>query len=149
MLSWLKSNGQRKNIQEDRKYLEARVRRFLKGYLGADREHKHQYYEIVAGASAACQPEISDSNLEGIQLARRTAEAAIKVVRRRELQATDGKNHLAQLITDAYATVAVANRRAAGAYTIDDKMQKLGTAAVHLNTIATSYMARDSKQAAD
>ena len=44
------------------------------------------------------------------------------------------------LITDAYATVAVAYRRAAGVYAIDEEMQKLGTAAVHLLTMATSHM---------
>ena len=47
---------------------------------------------------------------------------------------------MATLITDAYATVAVAYRRAAGLYAIDEEMQKLGTAAVHLLTIATSHM---------
>ena len=39
----------------------------------------------------------------------------------------------------AYATVAVAYRRAAGVYAIDEEMQ-LGTAAVHLLTKATSHM---------
>jgi hypothetical protein len=47
---------------------------------------------------------------------------------------------VATLITDAYATVAVAYRRASAAYTRDKEMQQLGTAAVHLVTIATSYM---------
>jgi hypothetical protein len=47
---------------------------------------------------------------------------------------------MATLITDAYATVAVAYRRAAGVYAMDEEMQKLGTAAVHLLTMATSYL---------
>ena len=41
---------------------------------------------------------------------------------------------------DATATVAVAYRRAAGVYSTDKDMQELGTAAVHLLTMATSYM---------
>ena len=41
---------------------------------------------------------------------------------------------------DATATVAVAYRRAAGVYSMDKDMQELGTAAVHLLTMATSYM---------
>ena len=44
------------------------------------------------------------------------------------------------MITDAYATVAIAYRRASAGYTIDEEMQKLGTAAVHLITIANSYV---------
>jgi hypothetical protein len=53
------------------------------------------------------------------------------------------------LITDAYATVAVAHRRAGAVYTVDEEMQQLGTAAVHLLTIATSYMAAQSQEIAD
>jgi len=47
---------------------------------------------------------------------------------------------MATLTTDAYATVAVAYRRAAGVYAMDEEMQKLGAAAVHPLTMATSYM---------
>jgi hypothetical protein len=43
-------------------------------------------------------------------------------------------------VTDAYATVAVAYHRAAAIYTTDKEMQELGTAAVHLLTIASSYI---------
>ena len=39
-----------------------------------------------------------------------------------------------------YATVAVAYRRASTVYGVDEEMQQLGTAAVHLLTMATSYM---------
>jgi hypothetical protein len=42
-------------------------------------------------------------------------------------------------VTDACATVAVAYSRAAGVYKADADMQELGTAAVHLLTMATSY----------
>jgi hypothetical protein len=45
------------------------------------------------------------------------------------------------MITGAYATVAIAYRRAAAVYTMDPEKQRLGTAAVHLVTMATSYMA--------
>jgi hypothetical protein len=78
--------------------------------------------------------------LEGVQLAQVAAEAAFKVVTQRE-HAIDDNDHLAALITDAYATVAIAYRRASAAYTFDKEMQKLGTAAVHLVTIATSHVA--------
>jgi hypothetical protein len=42
-------------------------------------------------------------------------------------------------VTDACATVAIAAHRAAGVYKADADMQELGTAAVHLLTMATSY----------
>lgn len=58
-----------------------------------------------------------------------------------ELKDEVGKHvGLVIFITDAYATVTMAYQRAAGTYTIDKEMQQLGTAAVHLLTIATSYM---------
>jgi hypothetical protein len=79
--------------------------------------------------------------LENRQLAEATAEAALRVVKLRERQAKDDKDDVETLITDAYATVAVAHRRAAALYTTDDEMSRLGTAAVHLLTMATSYMA--------
>ena len=91
---------------------------------------KHRYYEAVEGASAACHPHIAEA----------TAEAALKVVKRRDQRTSDSHDNLATLITDAYATVAVAYRRASGVYAIDEEMQKLGTAAVHLLTMATSHM---------
>ena len=57
------------------------------------------------------------------------------------LQRTESKkdDRLDDFVTDAYATVAIAYHRAAGVYTMDKKMQELGTAAVHLLTMATSY----------
>jgi hypothetical protein len=143
VFSWFRSNSQRKQILEDRKYLETRARRLLKNYLSADGPRKQRYYEVVAGAAAACQPPISDPHLESIQLAQTTAEAALKVVKLRDQRQMDG-DHLQSMITDAYAVLAIAHRRAAASYTIDKEMQQLGTAAVHLVTMATSYMAKNS-----
>ena len=131
-------------IREDRKHLEARARRLLKGYLSADELKKRRYYEVVAGAAAGCQPDVTDPKLEGVRFAQVSADVALKVVRVREQQAFDDVDQLASLITDAYATVAIAYRRASAEYTVDEEMQKLGTAAVHLLTIATSYMAAHS-----
>ena len=101
---------------------------------------KHRYYEAVEGASAACHPGVTNPTLEDAHIAEATAEAALKVVKKRSQRASDSKDDLAMFLTDAYATVAVAYRRAAGVYAIDEEMQKLGTAAVHLLTIATSHM---------
>jgi hypothetical protein len=42
--------------------------------------------------------------------------------------------------------VALAYRRASATYTPDEEMQKLGTAAVHLLTIANSYMANQLRR---
>ena len=109
--------------------------------MSADGVSKNRYYEVVAGAAAACQRGISDPSIDNAQVAHATAEAAYKVVRLREHQHINSKDDVGRLITDAYATVAVAYRRAGGVYTIDKDMQKLGTAAVHLVTMATSYMA--------
>ena len=146
--SWFKPNRQRQKIREDRRHLEARARRLLKGYLSANAPRKQRYYEVIAGAAAACQPGVSDPNLENVQLAQAAAEAALKVVKLREHQAIADNDQLAALITDAYATVAIAYRRASAAYTVDEEMQKLGTATVHLLTIATSYMAAQTDDVA-
>lgn len=138
MLSWFRSGKRRKNIREDRRVLEAGARRLSEGYLAADDQHKKQYYEVIAGAALACQPGVSDPNVEDVARARASAEAALKVVKSREKH-NDGSDH-PDLITDAYATVAIAYRRAAAVYAVDQELQKLGTAAVHLVTIANSYM---------
>jgi hypothetical protein len=140
VFSWFRRDSRRRKIREDRKYLQARARRFLKSYLAAERAIKHRYYEAVEGASAACHPGITDPILDDAQIAEATAEAALKVVKRRCQPASDRHNDSPILITDAYATVAVAYRRAAGVYAIDEEMQQLGTAAVHLLTMATSHM---------
>lgn len=79
VFSWFRSDKRRKNIREDRRFLEARARRLLEGYLAADDHHKKQYYEVVAGAAAACQPGISDPNVEDVLRARASAEAALRL----------------------------------------------------------------------
>ena len=66
-----------------------------------------------------------------------TSRAAMKIVLERTALKKDDR--LADFLTDAYATVGIAYHRAAGVYTMDKEMQELGTAAVHLLTIATSY----------
>ena len=128
-----------RQIKEDRKYLEARARRLLKGYLSADAVRKQRYYEVISGAAAACEPSVSNPSLENTQLAQTAAEAALKIVKLREHQAIADNDQVSLLITDAYATVAVAYRRASAAYTTNKDLQQLGTAAVHLLTISTSY----------
>jgi hypothetical protein len=133
-------------IREDRKHLEARARRLLKAYLSADAPRKQRCYELIAGAAAACEPGVSDPTLENVQLAQAAAEAAAKVVRLREQQTIADSDQVGSMITDAYATVAIAYRRASAAYTADEDMQQLGTAAVHLLTIATSYMAAQADE---
>jgi serine/threonine protein kinase HipA of HipAB toxin-antitoxin module len=137
MLNWFNAHKQRKQIRQDRKLLEIRARRLLNGYLVADGPRKQRFYQVIAGAAAAFSPVISDPELESSQLAQDTAEAAIEVVKQRELKKMDG-DELQSMITDAYATVAVAYRRAAAFYTTDKEMLRLGTAAVHLVTMATS-----------
>jgi len=145
MFSWFATDGRRKAIREDRKYIVARARRFLLTYLAADDTQKHQYYQLVAGAAAACQPSGSDPNVENTESSKIIAEAALRVVKVRERQASDGDGHLARSITDAYATVAMAYRRAAAVYVLDEEMQQIGTAAVHMVTIANSFMAAQSE----
>jgi hypothetical protein len=147
VFSWFKLD-RRREIRDDRKHLEARARRLLKGYLTADSPRKQQYYEVVSGAAAACQPDFSDPNLQNAQLSQATAEAALKIVKLREHQRIADNNQVAALITDAYATVAVAYRRASAAYVTDEETQKLGTAAVHLLTMAMSYIAARTDEAA-
>ena len=127
-------------IREDRKCLEARVRRFLSDYLSATDLQKTRFYEVVAGAAAGCHPERAISYLENIQVAEMTAESASAVVRRRVEMGKDSHDTQERFITDAYATTALAYRRAAGTYVDDERMQQLGTAAVHLLTIANSAM---------
>lgn len=140
MFEFLKAGGRRKKIRQDRVYLEARARRFLKAYLAADSVRRQRFYEAVEGASAACHPGPTDSMAEDAQIAEATAAAAFKVVIARDERGADARDSTTGFITDAYATVAIAYRRAAGAYLLEEDLQKLGTAAVHLLTMATSYL---------
>jgi hypothetical protein len=148
VFNWFKPNRQREKIREDRKHLEARARRLLTGYLSADGPRKQRYYEVIAGAAAACEPGVSNPTLENAQLTQAAAEAALNVVKLREHQRIADNDQVAALITDAYATVGLAYRRASAAYTADKEMQQLGTAAVHLLTIATSHMAAQADEVA-
>ncbi|MEY9607009.1 hypothetical protein G6321_00039535 [Bradyrhizobium barranii subsp. barranii] len=83
---------------------------------------------------------MTDPSLRDVKLAEQSADAAMRVVKGRVRQAKDEHDHSAVLITDAYATVAIAYRRAAAVYIADKEMEQLGTAAVHLVTIANSFM---------
>ncbi|MGY3354814.1 hypothetical protein ACVWZK_001477 [Bradyrhizobium sp. GM0.4] len=145
MFSWFGS--EHRKIRDDRRYLKARARRLLQSYLTSSELQKQRYYQVIAGAAAACQPGIDDPSLSNEKLAELTARAATKVAKGRILKAKDEHDHAAVLITDAYATVAIAYRRAAAAYIADKEMEQLGTAAVHLVTIANSFMNAESQQA--
>jgi hypothetical protein len=144
VFGWFSSQQRhdRRKVRLDRKHLEARTRRFLSGYLTANETRKPQFYRAVEDASKECQPAaLQSSDLGDAQIAEATYDAAMKIVLARERQSVlNGDDRIATFATDAYATVAVAYHRAAGAYTRDREMQQLGTAAVHLLTMATSYM---------
>jgi hypothetical protein len=115
MFGWSKIDRERRRlIGEDRKYLEVRVRGFLHDYLSASDVEKDQYCEVVAGASAGCLPEDSILHFENLRLAEITAEKANAIAKRRLQAERDSYDPLEGFITDAYATAAVAYRRAAG-----------------------------------
>jgi hypothetical protein len=143
---WFKSEKRerRRKVKLDRKHLEARSRRFLKNYLNADATRKPQFYRAVEEASKQCQPVKSglpSPELEDAQIAEATSGAAMQMVLAREERGALKKDdRISDFVTDAYATVGIAYHRAAGVYTTDKEMQELGTAAVHLLTMATSYM---------
>ena len=140
---WPKSQRgeRRRKVWRDRKHLEARSRRFLKRYLNADETRKPKFYEVLQDASQKCFPTqtgLPSPDLEDADIAEATSNAAMKVVLERGILTKNDRT--ADFVTDAYATVGVAYHRAAGVYVLDKDMQELGTAAVHLLTIATSYM---------
>jgi hypothetical protein len=107
--------------------------------LNADDTLKPYYYRAVQKASNECRPAaaVSAPETNDAEIAAATSDAAMRVVlkrvRPRKAKRTD------EFVIDAYATVGVAYHRAAGLYSLDSTMQKLGTAAVHLLTMATSY----------
>ena len=143
VFGWSKSEKRelRRKVKLDRKHLEARSRRFLKTYLNADETRKSQFYWAVEAASKQCQPlesGLPPPELEDAQIAEATYSAAMKIVLERDALKKDDRT--ADFLIDAYATIAVAYHRAAGVYSLDKEMQELGTAAVHLLTIATSYV---------
>jgi hypothetical protein len=144
VFGWLNSEqrDRRRQIRLDRKHLEVRARHFLKSYLKADEKQKPQYYRAVEEASKKCQPAISgmpSTDLGDARIAEAASDAAMKTVLALQAQGASIKN-APNFVADAFATVAVAYHRAAGVYTKDVEMQELGTAAVHLLTMATSYM---------
>ena len=108
---------------------------------------KQRYYEVIAGAAAACEPNISDPTWENLQLMQAAAQAAFKVVMERQYQAIADQDQVGSMITDAYATVAIAYSRASAVYSEVEDMKKLGTAAVHLLTIATSHINSQARKA--
>ena len=129
-------------VRLDRKCLEAGARRFLQSYLSADHGRKPQFYLAVEEATRECSPAAwSLLVIEDAQIAEATSEAAIQIVLQRQEHTGPTKDDPNAFVTDAYATVAVAYRRAAGTYVRNKNMQELGTAAVHLLTMATSYTA--------
>lgn len=141
MFGWFRSEDaeRRKKVKLDRKHLEARSRRFLNNYLEAEETRKPRFYRAVEEASAQCLPaSLPPPDIEDAEIAEATSCAAMKIVLDR-VGSKQG-DRTADFITDAYATVAVAYHRAAGLYIADKDMQELGTAAVHLLTMATSYI---------
>jgi hypothetical protein len=142
VFDWFKSDKriQRSKIKSDRKHLEARTRRFLKSYLAANEKQKIPFYRAVEDASKECQPAQlgpANSEREDAEIAESTSDAAMQIVLAHERRQGDP---VPAFITDAYATVAVAYHRAAGLYVEEPELQQLGTAAVHLLTMATSYL---------
>lgn len=143
---WAKSERgeRRRNVWRDRKFLEATSRRFLRIYLNADEARKPHFYKILQEASQQCLPTqtgLPSPDLGDTEIPEATSNAAMKVVLERGLLKKGDRT--ADFVTDAYAVVGVAYHRAAGVYVLDKDMQELGTAAVHLLTIATSYMTQD------
>ena len=141
MFGWLKSESRarRKKVRLDRKHLEERARRFLKGYLEADNTRKPHFYRAVEDVSKKCHPAESGfvNDVDDHRIAEATAQTAMKMVLDRTAR-IKGDDRVGNFVTDACATVAVAYHRAAGIYMEDQPMQELGTAAVHLLTMATS-----------
>ena len=144
MFGWFKSKGRerQKKVIQDRKHLEERTRRFLKSYLNADETRKPQFYRAVEDISKKCQPaelSLSQPDKDDRRFAEATSQAALQMVLDR-VERFSADDRVDDFVTDSCATVAVAYHRAAGVYVGDEKMEKLGTAAVHLLTIATSYV---------
>ena len=69
MFGWFKTERRerRRSVRLDRKYLEARSRRFLKIYLDADETRKPQFYRAVDEASKRCQPDYFQANRETVR----------------------------------------------------------------------------------
>jgi hypothetical protein len=98
---------------------------------------KPDFYRVINEASAHCYPGSPSPELQDAEIADGASLAALEIVLARIEKNNDPTF---DFLTDAYATVGVAYHRAAGVYIKDEDLQELGTAAVHLLTIATSYM---------
>ena len=81
---------------------------------------------------------LAQSDLNDARIAETAYQVAMQIVLDRSGRLKK-EDRVGNFVTDACATVAVAYHRAAGAYLGEEEMEKLGTAAVHLLTIATSY----------
>jgi hypothetical protein len=143
MFGWFNSvsRERRKKVRLDRKHLEQRARRFLKSYLEADEGRKPHFYRAVEDVSKKCHPAefgLARPDVADNRIAEATSGAAMKMFLDRITQVKKD-DRVGNFVTDACATVAVAYHRAAGVYVDDKEMQELGTAAVHLLTMATSY----------
>jgi len=139
LFGWCKSENRERlrKVRLDRKHLEARSRRFLSNYLKADETRKARFYRVVDQAYQHCHSMgsgLPPPDLQDAEIAEATSAAAMKIV----LERTGSDRN--DFATDAYATVAIAYHRAAGVYLKDKDMLELGTAAVHLLTMATSYI---------
>ena len=150
MLGWFtpELRERRQKIRLDRRHLERRARRFLQNYIVADEALKARYYQTVHKASSKCRPVELAGEASGLDDARHadaTATAAMTIVRLlEERNAEEGFDKGVDFVIDGYATVGVAYRRASGIYVGHSQLQALGTAAVHLLTMATSYaMSKD------
>ena len=113
----------------------------MKSYLDADQTRKPQFYRAVDDISKTCQPadvSLTEPDTDDRRFAEATSQAALQMVLDRVRRSADDK--VDDFVTDACATVAVAYRRAAGVYVEDEEMKQLGTAAVHLLTMATLYI---------
>lgn len=156
MFRWFNSKQRkmRKKVKLDRQHLEPRARRFLKSYLDAHVMRKPQFYRAVEDASKHCQQAAGDlppsSELQDAMIAEATSDAAINVVLDRVKRGAKTRyDRVADFVTDAYATVGIAYHRAAGLYAADKEMQELGTAAVHLLTMASSYVRAEENDGPD
>jgi hypothetical protein len=143
IFGWFRSKAARDRsrlIKKDLEHLESRARHFLKSFLKADKNGKAQFYRVVEDAVQTCQADAGvgqpSTELEDEQVARAISAEAMKILLALENNEA-GSN--AAFIIDAYATAAIAYHRAARVYSEDKPMQELGTAAVHLLTMATSY----------
>ena len=146
VFGWFRSKGdrdRRKLIKKDRERLESRARRFLQNYLKSDEARKARFYAVIEDAVQNCQAEAGvrqpSTELEDAQIASAISQAAMKILLKMDSKEVGSGD---AFVKDAFATVAIAYHRAAGVYIEDKLMQELGTAAVHLLTMATSYMSQ-------